>query len=134
MEHFNASSPPPPEARNPLLAMMTEDADGRLLRLLGEVEELVEEGRRRDASDGLDPGIEARLAEITGAPDASLEFSSLHRRVAEGRLSWLQFWLQPEQESGGPALISAVMRAEAAELNGLLSGLEEQEEDGPGRA
>lgn len=134
MEIFNASAPPPREPDDPLKALLADDAEDRLLRLLGEIDDLVEEGRRRDTENGLDPGIEARLEQIAGAPGARFEFRSLHRRVSEGRLTWLQLWLQPELEDGGPALISALMRAEAAELGTLIAGLDEEAGDGRGRS
>lgn len=115
--------------RNPLLRMQAVDADQRLERVLDAVEELVTESREHDLAEGLDPGLARLLDAIAGAEDAPLEFRSLRRRVAEGRLTWLDFWLRPEDQPGGHRLVNAAMKAQGAELAGQLAALDRE---GPG--
>jgi hypothetical protein len=131
MEFFDASAPPPAKDRTAdvLKRLQADDADRRLFALFDEIDERIDEGRDRDREQGVDPAILARLAAIAGADDAPYDFRALHRRVREGTLTWEALWLAPEAEPGAPSLIHEAMKAEGAELAGLLRVLEEEEGD-----
>lgn len=134
MEHFDASAGAAADdtvrrGRDALLRMQAVDADERLNRVLDDVDALLAEGAARDEAEGMDPGIADLLDRISGDEAAPLEFRSLHRRVSEGRLTWLDFWLHPEEEAGGTALIRAAMKAQADELDAVLADFDREERD-----
>lgn len=90
---------------------------------LDAIDELLHRMDEKLAADGLDPGLEELLDAITGADDAPLTFTSLHRRVHAGSLTWLQVWQHPQDEAGGLALVKAVMLAQLQRSRALdLSG------------
>ena len=123
---FDAAAPSPKRARDVLLRLQDTDADQRLMSLFDEIDEMIEEGRERDREQGLDPGISDLLDAISGADDAPMEFRSLHRRVQAGTLSWLAFWLAPEEEAGGHRLVNEAMKVAGAELGEILERFDEE--------
>ena len=133
MEIYDASTPPPAERGSDVLKrLQADDAERRLFALFDEIDEMIDEGRERDREQGLDPGIAARLEAISGADDAPYDFRALHRRVRERTLTWEALWLAPEEEPGGPSLIHEAMKAEGAELAGLLRALDDEPPPGSG--
>lgn len=133
MEIYDASTPPPAERTADVLKrLQADDAERRLFALFDEIDEMIDEGRARDREQGIDPGIIARLDAISGADDAPYDFRELHRRVRAGTLTWEELWLAPEEEPGGRALIHEAMKAEGAELAGLLRTFDEEAPPGSG--
>ncbi|GAA4672517.1 hypothetical protein [Nocardioides nanhaiensis] len=107
---FDASAPPPdePDVREELREARQRQATSDLERAMDRIQGLVATYEEQLEEEGLDEGTITLLEEVTGAPDAPLEFKSLNRRVSEGRLTWTDFWRRPQAEAGGLRLLRAV--------------------------
>lgn len=108
---FDASAPPPdePDVREELREARQRQATSDLERALERIQGLAAASFEVQLDqEGLDEDTVALLEEITGDPDAPLEFRSLNRRVSEGRLTWTDFSRRPQAEAGGVRLLRAV--------------------------
>lgn len=116
MNLHDASSPPPdqPDPADQLAGLLRQQADSALHDALARIDDLFAEEAEREAAEGMDPDIIGLLEQLTGAPDAPLTFRSLHDRVHDGRLSWADFWANPQAEAGGMNLFHAVLAAQLA--------------------
>ena len=116
MNLHDASSPPPdqPDPSDQLAGLLRRHADGALDDALARIDELFAEEAEREAAAGMDPDIVALLEQVAGAPDAPLTFRSLYDRVHEGRLTWADYWANPQAEAGGMNLFQAVLTAQLA--------------------
>ncbi|WP_193612570.1 hypothetical protein [Nocardioides lijunqiniae] len=114
-EGFYDASAAAPAATDPgaeLEQAVAHDATRRLEDALGRVAEHVARAREEEQRDGLDDQTRALLEGLTGAPDAPLEWRSLHDRVASGATSWERVWAEPTLEAGGRDLVLAVIGAQ----------------------
>ncbi len=110
---YDASEPDPVGADDLLGQAQAQVATRGLEAALRRVGEHTARAREQEARDGLDPGTTALLDELSSAPDAPLEYRSLHRRVQEGMVTWEQVWSSPLDQAGGRRLVLDVVRVQA---------------------
>ena len=97
--------------------MVAEGTTNELRAALSDLTALLDRVDERDREEPVPDDLVERMDRITGAPDAPLEFASLHRRVAEGRITWREVWLDPQRQAGGLRLVAAV----AADLRATVT-------------
>lgn|GEM_PF-2212744 len=129
---YDASAPPPqdvPTTADVLGQLRRAGATTRLEVAMARIEELAAqfaEDETGATEDGLDPDVVARLVELTSEEGAPLEWRSLGRRVTDGHTTWAAFWARPQAETGGLALLAAVLRDQAARTRSALDAIEEE--------
>lgn len=130
-ERFDASSGSgdAPSNADLLRQMQSRDAVGQLHAVLDQIGEMVDRSREDEARDGVPPEVVAALVEVTGAPDAPPTYQSLRGRIAEGRLTWLDFWLDPRREPDGPLIVRDAIAAQTRRLRASLDDLEAHPEE-----
>ncbi|MBU2697062.1 hypothetical protein ABFU82_02215 [Nocardioides sp. WV_118_6] len=100
-----------------LAALETRAAEDALRAALDRVREDLDAMAERERDEPLDPGVAAVLERIAGAPDAPLEYRSIHARVGRGTLTWAGLWHDPDHEgSAGRRLVLDAVRVLAAEV------------------
>ncbi|MFT4082345.1 MAG: hypothetical protein QM638_07140 [Nocardioides sp.] len=112
-----------------LRRLQHEDADRDLRRALDDVRDLLARWRAEEEHEPLEPGVVAALEAVTGAPGAPLSYRSLARRVAEGTLSWHDFWLDPRREPDGTYVVRDVLAHQTARLQAALDDLDAHGEE-----
>lgn len=125
-ERFDASSSPSegPSRAEMLQRMQSRDAVGQLEEALGRLREMNAQWREEESREGVPPEVVAALEEVTTAKDAPLSYQSLARRVREGRLSWLDFWLDPRREQDGQLIVRDAIAMQTKRLRSTLEEME----------
>jgi len=105
-------------AEQPSLAALETRASEEALRTaLDRVREDLAAMDERERDEPLDAGVVTVLERIAGAPDAPLEYRSIHGRIGRGRLTWRGLWHDPDQEGpAGRQLVLDAVRVLAAEV------------------
>ncbi|AIY16876.1 hypothetical protein GUY44_15965 [Pimelobacter simplex] len=100
-----------------LAALETRAAEEALRTALDRVREDLAAMDERERDEPLDAGVVTVLERIAGAPDAPLEYRSIHGRIGRGSLTWSGLWHDPEQEGpAGRQLVLDAVRVLATEV------------------
>ncbi len=91
-----------------LLAMQSHAVDRTLAVALDRISDRLDRWQAQERREELDPEILRLYDELSGQEDAPLGWRSLRRRVLDGRLTWKDVWVDPQQDRAATDLTLAV--------------------------
>ena len=104
------------EGQGNLAELEAEVLTTRLTNALKELGAYAEDVAERHSGDTEAAPVEL-MAAICEAPDASLLYASLARRVDAGAITWQQVWHDPRSYDGGLQLLGEVLRLQVTNLD-----------------